>query len=252
MKQPRRLFFAVSLMLGMSFLSSVLQLQGVLLTSVIDHYHLSDSAQGMASAAASAGSVVALIAAFLLIGRLKKTTLLRLALVLCGVCLVLLNLAPGFGLFVTLWLLMGVGTGIIDTSLSSCMADLYSGAMATRMLNALHMVYGLSSMLWPVICSRLMKGGLAWNRVYLCVAAFALIALTALTSAIALFGNQGRAVTADQRMPLKAMGGVLRKGAMLGLIAAIACHGMFLGGLATWINRYVSVTLGSDLGDRGA
>ena len=49
-------------------------------------------------------------------------------------------------------------------------------------------------------------------------------------------------------MSFKQMGVVVRKGALPGLIAAMFAHGFFLGGLNTWINRYVGVTLGSALG----
>ncbi len=231
----------LALLVGMMFLASIFALQGVLLSSLIAHYELSDSAQGLASSAASAGGVIALVSSFFLIGRLPKLWLLRIAVGVCAVFLALLKFAPGFGVFVGLWLCLGVGMGYVDMLLSSCMADLFTGRMATRMMCIMHMLYGLSSVLCPVIFNGLMDGGMAWNSVYLCVAGAGLALLV--FSILA-----GGRVSQEARMNLSDIFRVVRKGALPGLIAAMFCHGMFLGGLNTWINRYVGVTLGSSLG----
>ena len=246
MKGHNHRMMAAALMLGMALLAAIGALHGALLRSIIEHYQLSKSAQGAASAAASAGSVFALIGAFLLIGRLPKLTLLRLALCLNAVTLALLKLAPPFGVFAALWLLTGVGAGFIDMLLSSCMADLYTGRIATRMMCLLHTLFGLSSMVCPALYGRLIRGGLPWNDIYLGVALVCVALAVFLTIALKL-GD--KAPNAEKRLSLRAMGGILRKGAMPGMLGGMLCHGIFLGGLNTWVNRYVSVTLASSLGD---
>ena len=249
-RNRRALALALALMLGMALLAAIGALHGALLSSIIEHYQLSKSAQGAASSAASIGSVVALLASFLLIGRLPKLTLLRLALCLNAVTLVLLKFAPAFGAFTGLWLLTGVGAGFIDMLLSSCMADLYTGRMATRMMCLLHTIFGLSSMICPAVYGRLIRGGLPWNDIYLGVGLLCVALALFLTAAVRLARRSGReALAAEKRLSRRAMGGILRKGAMPGLLAGMVCHGIFLAGLNTWINRYVSVTLSSSLGD---
>ena len=239
-------------MLGMALLAAIGALQGSLLNCVIEHYHLSNSAQGAASAAASAGSVLALLASFLLIGRLPKLTLLRLALALGAVSLALLRFVPTFGAFVALWLFVGIGSGFIDMLLSSCIADLYTGRETTQMMCLLHTCFGLSSVICPALYSRLLLGRLPWNDIYLCVSAAAVALIVFLTAAIRLArGATTNALTAEQRLSPRAIIGILRKGALPGLLAAMACHGLFLGGLSTWINRYLGITLGSNLGSLG-
>ena len=250
MKAHNHRALAAGLMLGMLLLAAIGALQGALLSSIIAHYQLTDSAQGAASAAASAGSVIALLASFFLIGRLPKLTLLRLALCLSAATLALLRLAPVFGAFVALWLVAGVGSGFIDMLLSSCMADMYTGRMATRMMCLLHTLFGVSSVICPAVYSRLIRGGLPWNDIYLCIAALAVALAAYLTLAVRLNrGSNAKVLAAEKRLPLRAMGGILRKGSMPGLLAAMACHGIFLAGLNTWINRYVDVTLSSAMGD---
>ena len=246
MTNVQRRCLAAALMAGMMFLASIYALLGVLLTSMIEYFGLTDSAQGLASSAASAGGVIALVSSFLLIGRLPKTMLLRIALGICAVFIALLKIAPAFGVFVALWLVIGVGMGYIDMLLSSCMADLYHGRTATRMMCTLHMLYGVSSMLCPVIFNRLMAGGMVWNSVYLCVAAAGALLLFYTIFAVRFARMTGHG--SEQRMSFKTMGGMLAKGMMPGLIAAMFCHGMFLGGLNTWLTRFVSVTLDSPMG----
>ena len=246
MTNVQRRCLAVALMAGMMFLASIYALLGVLLTSMIEHFGLTDSAQGLASSASAVGGVIALVSSFLLIGRLPKTMLLRVSLGICAVFIALLKLAPAFAVFVALWLIIGVGMGYVDMLLSSCMADLYQGRKATRMMCTLHMLYGVSSMLCPVIFNRLLTGGMVWSSVYLCVAAAGalLLAYTIFAVRFARMTGLGN----EQRMSFKTMGGLLGQGPMPGLIAAMFCHGMFLGGLNTWLTRYVSVTLDNPMG----
>lgn len=249
MTKANRRLLAAALMAGMAFLSSIYSLQGPLLSSMIEHFGLTDSAQGLASSASSVGGVIALLTSFLMIGRLPKMTLFRIALGVCAVFLALLKLAPVFAVFVGLWLALGVGMGYVDMLVSSCMADLYEGRAATRMMCFLHMTYGVASVIFPIFYSGAMGAGMMWNSLYLCISALAvvLLAYTAFAVRRASRGG-GKLMAAEQRMSFKQMGGVVCKGALPGLIVAMFCHGMFLGGLNTWINRYVGVTLGSDLG----
>ncbi len=250
MKSHSHRSLALLLMLGMALLAAVSALHGALLSSIIEHYQLSKSAQGAASAFASAGSVLALLGAFFLIGRLPKLTLLRLALVLNAVTLALMKFAPVFGAFTALWFLCGIGSGFIDMLLSSCMADLYSGRTATRMMCLLHTLFGLSSVVCPAIYGRLIRTGLPWNDIYLYIGALCAALAVSLTAALFMERRAGeKALAAEERLPLRTIGVTLRSGAMPGLVAGMVCHGIFLGGLNTWINRYVSVTLASSMGD---
>ena len=245
MTQTKRRLISAALMAGMLFLSSIYSLQGVLLTNLIEHYSLSVSAQGLASSAASLGGVIALVSSILLIGRVPKLTLLKISFLICSVFLALLSFAPAFGLFLLLWLVLGLGMGYIDTLLSSCMADLFTGRKGTRMMCLLHMLYGVSAMVCPVIYTSLLKAGIEWRRVYLPVSlAGAVLTVYAVIAARGLSKGDK-----DLKMNFRDMAKVIRSGSLPWLILAMLCHGFFLGGLNTWISRYISVSLGSAIGD---
>ncbi|MBQ3079234.1 MAG: MFS transporter [Clostridia bacterium] len=250
MTNGKRRCLALTLMAGMMFLSSIFSLQGILLTSIISHYSLTDSAQGLASSAASFGGVIALFSSIFLIGKLPKLTLIRIAFFVCFAFLALLSVLPHFALFIALWLMLGIGMGYVDMLLSSCMADLYKGRQATKMMCLLHMLYGVSSMICPVIFSRLMNNGLRWNHVYLIVSAAGLALLLFSIFAVRFaYGSHLKETAMENRMSFRDMFSVVKKGALPGLIIAMLCHGFFLGGLNTWITRYISVNLSSGIGD---
>ena len=79
MKKTDRALVTVFLLLCMVFLSAVFAVQGSLLTAMIDAYRLTPARQGLANTMAFAGGVLALVCAFLLQGRQRKRTLLKIA-----------------------------------------------------------------------------------------------------------------------------------------------------------------------------
>jgi len=248
MSKAQRNCLTATLIMGMAFIACIFTLQGSLLTSLIAHYDLSDSVQGFASSSASIGGVIALISSFFLIGHLSKLLLLRIAVGICAVFLALLKVSPAFSVFVAMWFAIGVGLGYLDMLVSSCMADLYEGRAATRMMCVLHMTYGVVSSLVPMVYDGMLKR-MMWNSLYLWVAGLGLALLVLFTAAVR-FARSGmkNEPMAEKRLSFKDMGAIMKKGTLPALVAAMFCHGIFYGGLNTWLNRYVSVTLVSDHG----
>lgn len=249
MKNSQRYMLTAALLMGMMFLAAIFTLQGALLTSLITHYSVAESVQGFASSAASIGGVVALISSFFLIGKLSKLLLLRLSVATCAVFLVLLKISPVYSVFVLMWFALGIGMGYLDMLVSSCMADLYDGRAATRMMCILHTSYGIVSSIVPVIYGRILASGTMWNNIYLYVAAAGIALLVFFMFAMRYARSNHQAEpTAENRMTFADMRRILSKGVLPALVCAMFCQGIYLGGFNTWIDRYVSVTLGSSLG----
>lgn len=249
MTKTKRRTLTAALLMGIMFLACIFALQGILLNYIIDCYSLTDSAQGLASAASSVGAAAALIASFFLIGRMQKLTLLKFSVVLCVVFLVFLKFSPGFALFVGIWGIVGVGMGFIDMLLSSCMADLYEGRAATRMMCILHMSYGAMATVAPFVYTQFLTHGMHWTAIYLCAAVFgsAVFAVLFLSSRDMPAADSQIALT-EKKMGFREMASVLTKGTLPGLIFAVFTQGLFIGGMNTWVNRFVGVTLSSSLG----
>ena len=243
--QANRRWVAVFLLLSMAFMSAVFAVQGALLSAMIDAFDLQASSQGTANAMAFGGGVIALAAAFFVQGRWRKRTLLKAAMVLCAAALVLLWLAPGYASYCGVWFILGFGLGLMDTLLSACMADLYAGDAAKRMMCMLHTAFGLSSVLTPMGYTALMARGTTWKQVYLVIAAggAALLLIALLVKTV------GRVADGEPIRPrpvsLGAVFTEVRESRIFGLVAAMFCHGVFLSGLNTWINRYADTLPGS-------
>jgi len=249
LRKAQRNCLTATLLMGMMFLAAIFTLQGALLTSLITHYSVADSVQGFASSAASFGGVVALVSSFFLIGKLSKLLLLRLSVATCAVFLALLKTSPTYAVFVAMWLILGFGMGYLDMLVSSCMADLYDGRAATRMMCILHTSYGIVSSLVPMLYGKLLASGTKWNNIYLYVAAAGAVLLVLFILAMRYARtNRQEEPTAENRMSFRDMRSILSKGVLPALVCAMFCQGIYLGGFNTWIERYVSITLGSNLG----
>ena len=162
--------------------------------------------------------------------------------------LFLLYFAPSYHFFVGIWFVIGIGLGFMDTLLSACIADIYTGKDATRMMCVLHMCFGISSMISPLLFTAMMNGGIPWNQVYFYLAGTGAVLLVFACFIFRRSGLGRENASADRSLCLKDMLSKLKTGPLPLLIAAMFFHGMFLSGMNTWINRYVGVTLGSDLG----
>ena len=243
MKRTERALITIFLLLSMAFLSSIFAVQGSLLTSMIDHFHLDHSRQGLANTVAFAGGIIALVGAFALQGRWKKRALLKAAILLCAAGLVLMWIAPGYGLYVAAWFVTGFGLGLMDTLLSACMADLYTGKTAVTMMCILHTSNGLASVLSPMGYAGLLGAGMPWKQVYLVIAGagFGIVAVALVVSALCKIVD--REVLSSRSVSLRRILPTLRDGRLLWLTASIFFHGIFLSGLNTWVNRYAD-TLG--------
>ena len=245
----------ISLFGTMAFLSSIFALQGALLTDIINFFHPDSSAQGYSSLFSSFGGMTAFIIAFLLVGRIPKMKLLQVGILTSVVFLVCLSFSKNYMLFIAAWFLCGIGMGFIDTLLSSCIADLYTGEQATRMMCNLHTTFGISSMVFPAVYSSLKKAGASWDKIYLFVAAIGLIIGTVLFLSERRRNTGSRSVESnvrdihnESRMTISEIFSILKQGAQPFFILAMFTHGMFLGGLNSWLTHYVSETLSGRLG----
>ena len=245
MKKSERAWITAFLLLCMVFLSAVFAVQGSLLSTMIEQFKLNAASQGTANTMAFAGGIAALVSAFALQGRWKKRSLLKAAVLVCAAGLALMWLAPGYGLYVAAWFITGFGLGLMDTLLSACMADLYTGKLAVTMMCILHTAYGLSSVFSPMAYAGMLASGMPWKHVYLVIA---LTGIAIILGALAVRSARhmvDREELSRQTVDMKRILPALREGRLLWLVAAIFFHGIFLSGLNTWVNRYADSLQGA-------
>lgn len=241
MKLSERRWITAFLLLTMAFLSSIFAVQGSLLSHMIDRFQLDAASQGLANTTAFVGGILALVLAFALQGRWKKRTLVKASSLLCALGLVLMWLAPAYWVFVLAWFITGFGLGLLDTLLSACMADLYTGKQAVTMMCILHMTFGMASMLSPMAYAALLASGVTGQTIYLLVAcagtAIVLVA-QAMKKALRIVDRES---LSQQALDVKSILPAMKQGRLLLLLGAIFFHGIFLSGLNTWSNRYADL-----------
>lgn len=235
---------------AMVFLSFICAAQGALLTETISFFRLESSAQGMPAFLCSVGGMVSLAGTFFLIGRLPKLRLLEIGILTCCVFLCGIALSSRFSLFLAAWFAVGIGIGFMDALLSSCIADLYSGDEATRMMCNLHTTAGIASMIAPIIYSALKTAGVQWKHLYYVISAFGLVilAMMVFVSNKTRNSDSTKTVHTENKLGFRETVSLLTSGRFPLLIAAIFLHGVFMGGLNSWLTHYVSVTLNGKLG----
>lgn len=236
METRKKALLAGTLLLCMIFMSSIFAALGALMDPVSEKFNITGSAQGLPGTVSALGGIGAFVISLFLIGKIRKTTLLAVGIGLCALPLFLIDLAATYPVYVFLWVVIGVGLGFMDTLLSSCMADLYSGKTGTKMMCILHTFYGITSMLAPLLFSALLTGGVKYGQVFQLTALFGTVALTVLT---VVSGRKTQTVNSlkEQPLSLKEMKRMLTAGPLLLFTFGMAAHGFFLAGLNNWANR---------------
>ena len=211
----------------------------VLINDIVDAFQLTGAAQGLITSMLNVGLMLALLAAPLLQGRIRKLSMLLLAGLLQVLGLSVCGATPSFALFVTFVVVTGVGSGWLDSYVNSCMVDVHPDD-GPHYLGLLHGTFGIASLLAPLAAQWLMGGGAAWRGVHFAFAGCMLLAM--LIVAWVRRSTRGSIVmtnTQEQRLSLRQVGGYLREGKNLLLLACSALTTMVQTGLVCWIARYM-------------
>lgn len=251
MRDKQKILYTGALLGAIIFMSSSHALRASLLTSMIDHYGLTSSQQGLPSAVASLGSMLAMLLSFALMGRVKKPTLLLVAAGLSTLLLFPQYLLPDYAAFIALNLLFGVALGVMDTLLSSSMADLHTGRRAVTMMSVLHACYGIGGIVSPMVYGAILKSGAPWNTVYLSTMALGVLLLAYMTP-VSLRQAALPATAEIQAAGLISPAGLrefFQNRQLAALTVFALSFGLFFGGVNTWIIRFVNITYSEKLGD---
>ncbi len=160
----RKLIFTVGIYLMMFTAAVCTTTQGVFLTHYIDYYHLESFEQGLMSSFQSGGNLIALFLIGVLLGKLKKRSVLIISAVLIPAMFFMFGLKPILLIFLLGYFIYGVAFGLLDSLASSMMVDLYADKSSLYM-NLLHGIYGLGGLMGPVILIQLDLLGLEWYQI---------------------------------------------------------------------------------------
>jgi len=150
---------------GMTMHGIVLSLSGPILPSLMEAFALQEARAGLLLASGSAGFLMGTLGSGFLIDRrgLKRAFLLGqggevLALGLYAV-------APAFPVALAAGLMLGLGAGIIETTLNTLPARMAS-RQAGSLMNLIHLFFSLGAFIAPLAIGALLERGWMWQTIY--------------------------------------------------------------------------------------
>lgn len=142
-----------------------------MLSNFVAEYSLSGAQQGLISTSQGIGSMVSLIIAMLIAGRLKKTTVVTLSLFFIIFICLFISVIPPFVVLALLYGLLGIVIGLFNALNSSLISDMHSPKTAPKYMSLLHGVFGMGGIAGPIAFLFLMNAGFSWNQVFMFISA---------------------------------------------------------------------------------
>jgi fucose permease len=225
-----------------SFANSMMS---VMINEVVNGFSLSGVSEGMMGSMFGIGSMLAVLVAPLIQGRVAKMTVLLFATALQALTLALCGLSPVFALFCVSCAIMGVGGGLVDTYANSLLVDLHKEE-STRYLGYLHGLFGVGSLLAPLLVM-LVLGLVGWRGVFFALAVifFAGVAI------LRMLGRQARHSEMERATREKVLGWCDLREYVLNprnIIILVACifSTITQTGVLIWILRYMALRFNAE------
>jgi len=218
--------------------------QSVVINRVVDAYHLTGGAQGIMSSMINLGSIVGLLSAPALQGRLKQTTLLVYGCALLFGSFVLLGATRIYIAMIGASILTGIAFGWLDTNCNAVMVDLHAENRSV-FLGFLHGSFGVGALIAPLLITSLFVV-MDWHGV-----SFVMGAIVAIAGILFLFilwrsGKGTPAAVPQERLSRATVQAFLfRKKNMLMLIAGMF-YSVMQSGLLIWIVRYMTLSYNAE------
>jgi fucose permease len=159
---------------------------GVGWPSIRSDFHVPTAAVGLVLTSATVGYLTSSVAAGFTLARLGVGGLLAASTALAGLALSGYAVSPGLALMIGCALLLGVGSGAIDSGLNAYAA----GAFGPRHMNWMHAFFGLGVALGPLIMTGVLTLGLSWRWGYGTVAGAQLVLALAFVLTVRAWGRR--------------------------------------------------------------
>lgn len=201
MKANKRVVISVLLMmLGLSMSVGIISM---VLSDLVSEFSLVGAQQGYFGTLNSVGAMAALLSIFLLEGRVKKTTMLILSMVMMAVALIVIGFSSTFGAILIAYAVNGMGVGYLDSYSSSLIIDL-QGEDSAKYMSMLHGCFAVGSLISPIIIQWILNY-YTWRMVYYIYGAILFICVAQMVVSVLLARHvKAQAVTHSRQRLTKA------------------------------------------------
>ncbi len=177
--QPLSVKIVTRMAIGSIFLYAFANsMMNVSINQVVGEFSLFGASQGLMSSMFSVGTMLALLCAPLIQGRIAKVVVLLTSTLLQAAALVVCGWASGFTLFCASCVFLGAGGGLVDAYANSMLADVHKEHSA-RYFGYLHGLFGVGSLVAPVLFFQVMQW-LGWRGAFYGIGGMLLLGVAAL------------------------------------------------------------------------
>lgn len=214
--------------------------QGIILSDYIIYYDLESSRQGLMSAIQSAGNIVGLLIIGIILGRLKKSTILIASAIIVPIVFFIMGSKPSLFALLLSYGIYGIAFALWDSLSSSLMVDIHP-SNSSRYMNLLHGVFGLGGIVGPLLFQGLDGIGFIWNQMLTIAGIIAVMAFIVYTIGVIpiIRSNHGRIEKVSNITFLDVKSFLSKKRNILLIICAFL-YGAHQIGITVWMTRFIS------------
>jgi len=238
----KKLFFsAVCLvMFAGNFANSI---QGILLSTYIDHYGLEAASQGLMGTVQSIGSVLVCFAILLLAGKFKRQHGMIYS--ACALCFAvfMISTKPPFAMLLLFYFFIGTGYTSTSTFASSLTSELYKGSGGA--MGMIHASLGIGGLIGPVLLQAVLDRS-EWRMV--CLVDFAILFAVLVYYLVSLHVSRDELATMEdastnERIRLEDVKVFFQKKSNILLLLSAFGYAAFQNGVNTWTPRFADLHL---------
>ncbi len=171
----------------------------------------------------------------------KKTTLLMLGCLLTGCNLILFGLSHWFWINLVWIGIVGLGTGLIESSSNPLLIQLFPGR-ETMIMNLHHFFFAAGSLSGPLVVGAALAKSIPWQWAYIG------FGLTVLPTILFFLFGQAPSRKIGKKMPFALIGQLMRQRTLLTLFLAAVCSNGVQNGIGFWAVTLLKETRGFTIG----
>lgn len=213
----------------------------VTMNPIINEFQLDGAAQGLMSSVMQLGSVIALLIAPLLQGRLRKFVLMMISGMLQLAMILLTGVCSNLSMLLVMCTFLGASGGLIDTVCNSYMVDLHPENSA-KYLGLLHGTFGVGGLMTPLLVTGLLSKT-SWRNVYLiCGMIYAALFIASFVFGIGHFRTVGEVqAVSENKLTADMVKAYLKNRENLLLLLVGILYAASQTGIAGWQVRYITL-----------